>query len=156
MTSDDAQLPDGFPRSGEDRLLELWWQQERAGRGLLVLEVKLGQGLPGSWQNRRSHRRLDGLYLPDAGIDSVVWWNDLGAERLEELITDRPATLLESKDSLNTDVIGQVVAGVDMLSRSYPTHGRIDTVATVWAPTDPALRWVCNSLGIEVFAPPRT
>ena len=155
MSGNGGVVPDGFPRSGEDRLLLRWWEQERARRGLLILEVKLGLGLPGDWPNRRSHRRLDGLYLPDAGEDAIVWWNDLGAERLQKLVAGRPAILLESKDTLNTDVIGQAVAGVDMLSRSYPMHGRIDSVATVWAPIDPALRWVCASLGIEVFAPPR-
>lgn len=152
---DDAVVPAGFPRSTEDRLLLTWWLEVRSGRGLLILEVKLGLHLPGKWPNARSHRRLDGLYLPDASEDAIRRWEDVGPDRLARLVEDAPVVILESKDGLNTDVVGQAVAGLDMFSRSYPSHGTITNVVTVWAPTHPALHWVCASLGIAVYAPPR-
>ena len=145
-------VPAGFPKTGEDELLLRWWRSQ-GERGLLILEVQLGLSGPGDWPDRRRHKRLDGLYLADAAADQVVSWNEVGADRLSELIARRPATVLESKAELNTDVIGQAVAGIDMLSRSYPHHGRLDAVATVWGPvTDPVLSWVAGRRGITVYS----
>lgn len=149
-------VPDGFPKSGEDQLLLHWWRAQ-GERGLLILEVKLGLRGPGDWPDSRRHKRLDGLYLPEVGDDRIAWWSDVGADRLAQLIEGHPATVLESKAELNPDVIGQAVAGVDMLSRSYPRHGRLDAVVTVWGPVaDRALGWVADRRGIAVFSTVRT
>lgn len=149
-----TSLPNGFPRSGEDSLLLDWWEQQGA-RGLLILEVKLGLSGPGSWPAPRRHKRLDGLFLPASDRNAIVDWSSVGNEALAELAEGRPAAVLESKDALNTDVIGQTVAGVDMFSRSFPSHGRLDAWATVWAPLDPALAWVASRRGIHIHAPQR-
>ena len=149
-----STMPNGFPRTGEDRLLLDWWEEQGA-RGLLVLELKLGLRGPGSWPAPRRHKRLDGLFLPAAGRNEIVDWSSVGNEALSELVQGHPAVVLESKDSLNTDVIGQAVAGIDMFSRSFPAHGRLDAWATVWGPVDPALAWVASRRGIHIHAAQR-
>ena len=149
-----TNMPNWFPKSGEDRLLLDWWEQ-RGGRGLLVLEVRLGEGGPGDWPDRRRHKRLDGLHLSEAGQDEIVDWRDVGSTALGELVESSAVSVLESKDILNVDVIGQAVAGVDMFSRSYPGHGRLESWATVWGPADPALRWVAHRRDVNVHVAER-
>ncbi len=143
-------LPPDFPRTAEDALLLDWWQS-RGGSGLLLLEVKLGLAGPGDWPNKRSYRSLDGLHLPGAGDDAVVRWTSFDRNRLPGLLRSEPAVILEAKRELNTDVIGQAIAGRDFFSRSYPAHGPLSMVVTVGGPVaDSALRWVADRRGIQV------
>ncbi len=143
-------LPPGFPRTAEDELLLDWWQS-RGESGLLLLEVKLGLAGPGDWPNKRSYRSLDGLHLPGAGDDAVVRWTSFDQNRLPGLLRSEPAVILEAKRELNTDVIGQAIAGRDFVSRSYPDHGPLSMVVTVGGPVvDSALRWVADRRGIQI------
>jgi hypothetical protein len=148
-----SELPPGFPKAGEDRLLLEWWRS-RGETGRLVLEVKIGLWGPGGWPAKKNHKRLDGLHIPSAP-SGIVHWDHADHDEFAELVADEPVNLLESKDSLNVDVIGQAEAGIDMFSRAYPSCGRIAPIVTVWDPTNPALTWVCHKRGIEVFAPAR-
>ena len=139
-----------FPRSGEDELLERYWQDQ--GKPMLWLEVKLGGGGPGAWPNKRSHRRLDGLMIPGlavTGEPNVRWWGDRNHE-LADHVRGRPIELIEVKRHLNFDVIGQAIAGTDMFSRTYPEHGLIRQVAVVGGEPDSALEWLCAKRGIDV------
>jgi len=145
-----TSVPPGFPRTDEDELLLRWWQSQ-GERGCLVLEVKLGMWGPGDWPSKRHHKRLDGLHVP-SGPSAILRWEDTDRDDFASWVAGEQVNLLESKASLNTDVIGQVVAGVDMFSRSYPSAGQIQPIVTVWAPADPALTWVCHKRGIEVFS----
>ena len=52
-------------------------------------------------------------------------------------VAERHIELLEAKRELNLDVIGQRIAGVTMLSRSYPAHGPIQQVAIVRGDSGP-------------------
>lgn len=144
-----SHIPDGWPVTGENHSLLAYWQH-RGERGLMYLEVHLGGGGPGDWPNRRSHRALDALYLPDHPDSAIRHWTpDVG---LAAAVDGQVCEIVEAKNHLNVDVIGQCIAGVDMFSRSYPNHGRIDMVAAVEGTPDPALTWVCRRRGIRLFA----
>lgn len=133
-----------------------WWPVATPiARGLLVLEVRIGEGGPGDWPDRRRHKRLDGLHVPGAGRDEIVDCRDVGSTALGELVENSAVAVLESKDTLNVDVIGQAVAGVDMFSRSFPRHSRLESWATVWGPANPALRWVAHRRGVNIHVAER-
>ena len=62
------------------------------------------------------------------------------------------AEVIEAKGRMNTDVIGQVVAGASLLARAYPNHPLIPQTVVVGGEPDPALDWVCVSVGSAWFA----
>jgi hypothetical protein len=103
---------------------------------------------PGRWPGT-SERRLDGLWVADGPARGIVEWTR-SDERFAGEITDLRVQVIEAKRRLNVDVIGQVVAGVDMLARSYPSTSIIDRCVVVGPDPDPVLTQVCGSWGIEV------
>jgi len=121
---------------------------------MLWREVEIGKGGPGAWPNRRSHRRLDGLMIPDLwptdGSTTLRHWGSSNGD-LAEHVRGRTVELIEVKSQLNFAVIGQAIAGADMFSRAYPDHGLIRQVAVVSGDPDPALDWLCAKRGIAVI-----
>jgi hypothetical protein len=142
----DPAAQRSFPSSGEDWSIIRWWRAHPR-RGLLWVEVELGRGGPGAWPNRRSHRRIDAVHLPGHS-DRVV--RDWGADSVgfAAAVTGAEIELVEAKQRLNVDLIGQCIAGVDMFSRAYPDHGLLVPVAVIRGSIDLALAWVCNRRGI--------
>jgi hypothetical protein len=115
--------------------------------------VEVGRGGPGGWPNRRSHRRLDAVHFPGRPERMVRDWGT-GSAGFAEAVRDAEIEVVEAKHELNFDVIGQCIAGIDMLSRAYPHHGLVVPVAVVRGIPDPALTWVCNRRGILVDSVP--
>ncbi len=138
-----------FPRTYEDRLLERHWQ-EVLTRGTLWLEVELGKGL-GNFP-AATGRRLDGLWVPDTPDRGPTLWRRSSDVLAEELDTDE-IEVIEAKRHLNHDVIGQVLAGIDMLARAYPSRAVIRRSVVV-GETDPALRALCWKWDISIHAYP--
>jgi hypothetical protein len=145
---DEAPVSPWFVKSGEDWSVYEWWQAH-ANPGWLLMEVKLGQGGPGDWPNRRSHRRLDALHIPGHPRREVTYWGS-EFDELADAVRGRRVELIEAKRRLNYDVIGQCIAGVTMFSRAYPMHGPVQQVAIVRGEIDPALRWVCDRRNIQL------
>jgi hypothetical protein len=46
-------------------------------------------------------------------------------------VTNGELGIVEAKEELNFDVIGQCIGGIDMFSRAYPRHGFLTPVAVV-------------------------
>lgn len=91
---------------------------------------------------------IPGVSLPK-GEPTLRWWGDR-SEELADQVEGRPVEIIEVKNHLNFDVIGQAIAGADMFSRAYPDHGLLRQVAVVGGEPDNALEWLCAKRGIDV------
>lgn len=140
--------PVGSPRPGraghspfEDAQLVRYFADALAGSGWLIQEVPVAD------------RRLDGLHVPtgEVGRELEHWRSDLD---VRSAVRDFDVEVIEAKRSLNTDVIGQVIAGADLIARQFPDHRLIHRTVVVSGEPDPALRWVCEKQGIRVAVVP--
>jgi len=127
------------PNTLEDRLLARYHEEHP---GTLFLELEVGGEDP-----VHRPRRIDGVLVP-AG-DSVVRPQQ-GYSRQDALdaIRGQPVHLLEAKRTLNRNVFGQVVAGVDLLRRGFEPS-EIVAVA-VCADGNLDIQGVCERHGIDV------
>jgi hypothetical protein len=139
-----------FPRTFEDRLLARHWEV-CLRRGTLWLEVGLGAG-PGGWPSTKP-RRLDGLWIADADTRGPKIWS-LGDDQLPFEVDTDAVMVIEAKRELNHDVIGQVLAGVDMFGRSYPSRAIVRRSVVIGTKPDPALDEICARWDIAVHAYP--
>lgn len=127
------------PDTLEVRLLDRYHSEHP---GELFLELEVGGADP-----THGPRRIDGLLIP--GEESVVHrQNTYAPEEAEEAIHGRRAHLLEAKRTLNRNVIGQVVAGRELV-QSELQPSQIVSVA-VYADRNLDLEQVCQTLGIEL------
>ena len=96
---------------------------------------------------------LDGLHVPtgEAGRSLEHWRADMD---LKSALRDFDVEVIEAKRQLNTDVIGQVIAGANLIARQFPDQRLIRQTVVVSGEPDPALRWVCDKRGILVAAVP--
>jgi hypothetical protein len=140
--------PDDFPKSGEDRLLQAYWEQHPR-QGTMWLEVPVSGAGPGDWPNLTSARRLDAVLIPGSKPKQIRLW-DGDHVAFDAAVANRAVELIESKATLTMHAIGQAVAAPDFFSRCYPNHGRLLPVITVSPDPDAALEWVCNQRGIMV------
>lgn len=140
-------FPTGTPHPGnpgvseyEDAQLRLYFNEGLDARGWLIQEVPVAD------------RRLDGLHVPTADIHRPLerWRQDMD---LATVLTNFDVEVIEAKRALNMDVIGQVIAGADLLGRQYQQH-RLISQTVVVSTEDPALQWVCDKLGIFVATVP--
>ena len=129
----------------EDALLNALWRQ-RGGTNWWFLEVPIGYA--DAPANSRRHRRLDAVVLPFPRPEVSPQLQDL--DELTEAVVGAKVELVEAKKRLNTDVVGQLLAGASMFSSRYPKHGPLVLTAVVEHNRDAALRWYCASVGIEV------
>jgi hypothetical protein len=142
---------DNFPDSGEDWSILEWWRNHPR-QGLLRVEVVIGYAGPGDWPNPRSHRRIDAVHFPGHPSRTARYWVNSDIDDFAATIAGAEVELVEAKNELTFAVIGQCIAGRDMLSRAYPQHGPLRQVAVVRSAPDPALRWVCDRRSIELAA----
>jgi len=144
---------DSFPDSGEDWSTLEWWRNHPR-QGLLWVEVVIGYAGPGNWPNKRSHRRIDAVHFPGQPDRTVRRWVNSDTDGFAQAVSGAVVEIVEAKYELNFGVIGQCIAGRDMLSRAYPNHGPLRQVAIVRGTPDPALNWICDRRSIEVVAIP--
>lgn len=142
-----------FPRGPEGWSIVRWWR-DHPRQGRLWVEVGIGRGGPGGWPNPQSSRDIDAVHIPDHPVRAVREWG-IGNDELTADVDGRDVEIVEAKVELNADVIGQCLAGVDMVTRACPTHAVVTPVAVVCGEPDPALQWVCHRRGIAVTAYPR-
>lgn len=140
--------PSGSPHPGnpgrsdfEDAQILRYFEDAHRHSGWLIQEVPVAD------------RRLDGLHVPtgEAGRSLEHWRADMD---LKSALRDFDVEVIEAKRQLNTDVIGQVIAGANLIARQFPDHRLIRQTVVVSGEPDPALRWVCDKRGILVAAVP--
>ena len=138
-----------IPVTFEDRLIAAY--AERRG-GKFLLEVPIGSMRAG-WPRGSGTRRIDAIGLPDSQEKTVIPRKELGLTDFTDAITGVDVELIEAKRDLNRLVIGQVVAGFDMLAAEYKP--RSVTSVVLCSRGDPALEWVCQqrSIQVEIFDP---
>jgi len=125
------------PPSAEDLLLARYYDETLAKRGTMWHEVPV------------SDAALDGLYVGDLR-GSIDWWSPTSKDALREIVARHDVTVVEVKRKMNTDVIGQAIAGAIVLAHEVPEHQRIDQAVVVGGHPDPGLDWVCHKRGISV------
>jgi len=133
------------PGSGEDRLLAGYWNEIG---GVIVPEVHIGGTGPSTWPSGSSSRRIDGLRFTSEYRDEITTRTAFTQAQLRDIVQDRHVEVIEVKNSLGRPVIGQAIAGQDMLERDYEPR-TIEPVVVVGS-GDPALEWVCRRNGIRV------
>lgn len=132
------------PVTFEDRLIAAYAQQ-RGGK--FLLEVPIGSVRAG-WPRGSGTRRIDAIGIPDSQTDVVIPRKELRSPDFVDAITGVDVELIEAKRDLNRLVIGQVVAGFDMLAAEYKP--RTITSVVLCSRGDPALEWVCQQRSIQV------
>ena len=148
-------------RTNEDRLLLKYWRE--AG-GVIFTEVPIVRHGPREWPlgavrygprlwpPGAKGRRIDGVRLvaPPFGLrNSIYSFVRSGGPMLASFIAGARVEVIEVKQYLNQHVLGQVIAGADLLEMEY-APAQVDPVV-VCAVGDPALEAVCERRGIAVF-----
>ncbi len=131
-------------RSHEDRLLLKYWREVGS---VLFTEVQVGRGGP------RRPRRIDGVRIvaPAPVMPDGMYVFDRRENRrtVEDLIAGARVEVIEVKHALDRPVLGQVIAGADLLEMEY-APAEVDKVV-VCKVGDPVLEAVCERRGIAVF-----
>jgi hypothetical protein len=150
---EEAQLAyfwrDPERRSKEDRLLLKYWREVG---GLIITEVPIGRDGPREWPPGAKQGRIDGVRLaapPPSLSDGIHAFTRDTRHNTEILIAGSRVEVIEVKQDLNKDVLGQVIAGADLLEMEY-APAQVDPVV-VCEVGDPALEAVCERRGIAVF-----
>jgi hypothetical protein len=150
---EEAQLAyfwrDPERRSKEDRLLLKYWREVG---GLIITEVPIGRDGPREWPPGAKQGRIDGVRLaapPPSLSDGIHAFGRDSRVMTEILIAGARVEVIEVKQYLNQHVLGQVIAGADLLEMEY-APAQVDPVV-VCAVGDPALEAVCERHGIAVF-----
>jgi hypothetical protein len=137
-------------RTNEDQLLLKYWREVG---GLIITEVPIGRDGPREWPPGAKARRIDGVRLvapPRGPSDGIyVFARHTNRRWIELFIAGARVEVIEVKQDLNRPVIGQVIAGADLLEMEY-APAQVDPVL-VCAVGDPALEAVCERRGIAVF-----
>jgi hypothetical protein len=132
-------------RRPEDRLLEAYWEQH-GGRQTIHAEVKLaGRGKRSKWKSSKT-RRLDGVSVRPAG-NAGIHRRQGFFDRLREGPPIERVDLIEAKHGASEEAIGQAVAGTVLWRAQYPDIPIEQTIVLARA-ADPAMRWVCEQLGL--------
>lgn len=134
------------PSTPEDRILHEYWQ--RVG-GRIYVEVPIGSpNGKGGWASDSKTRWIDGVRLPAGDKKSGIFFFTGNQPRFtDELKECGSADIIEVKASLNRNVIGQVLVGIDMFERQYEVTSR---PIIVCGSSDYALEWVCCERSIQV------
>jgi|ERR671912_1577270 hypothetical protein len=154
---EEAQLAyfwrDPERRSKEDRLLLKYWREVG---GLIITEVPIGRDGPREWPPGAKQGRIDGVRLvahprlsPSDGIHTFARDTKGTIPMTEILIAGAQVEVIEVKQLLNQHVLGQVIAGADLLEMEY-APAQVDPIV-VCALGDPALEAVCERRSIAVF-----
>jgi len=143
---DRTFVPAGLRRrpakpSAEDVLIVRYFEQRHRGRGRLIQEVPV------------TDARIDALFIADDKIRGQQFWVESEVRSLRGLVADHDVEVIEAKQKLSLDVIGQVTAGAILLAHECPKHRLIRQTIVVGATADPALEWFCAKRGIRVFTP---
>lgn len=142
--SEPTEVPDGWPRTAEDRLLERYLEEVS---GELLLEVPVGTRAEGR------ARRIDGVFIP-GGPKRVHAQGSLSLGEIRDRLHGREVRLIEAKLRLNRAVIGQVVAGKQLLEEDYGPSAVTLVVVAERGHAD--LERVSEQTGIEVRLYPET
>ena len=152
-TDEEAELAyfwkDPESRTNEDRLLLKYWREVG---GLIITEVPIGRDGPREWPPGAKQGRIDGVRLvapPPSLSDGIHAFGRDSRVMTEILIAGARVEVIEVKQYLNQHVLGQVIAGADLLEMEY-APAQVDPVV-VCAVGDPALEAVCERRGIAVF-----
>ena len=137
-------------RSHEARLLLKYWREVG---GVLFTEVPIGRDGPRQWPPGAKPRRIDGVRIvaPTPALPDGIYTFSRRENRrtVEDLIAGARVEVIEVKRSLDRPVIGQVIAGADLLEMEY-SPAEVDQVV-VCEVGDPVLEAVCERRGIVVF-----
>ncbi|MBM7552153.1 hypothetical protein [Thalassobacillus pellis] len=111
-----------FPRTNEDILLNKYFEESG---GHLFLEVPVGSNSRNNiWSKGSKARRFDGVVFPNN--ESVIYNYKNHEDTFNSLITSNyELEVIEVKNKLNRLVIGQIIAGYDMLKREYAINSYI-------------------------------
>ena len=131
----------------DDVLERLQWYSQRRPDLLVVADVPLcGPG--GDWPEGTADHRIDAIAIDDAPTSGFTTSNALGSA-VGDLVADRPATLIVGRSYFDRPLLGLLLGGSDMFSRSYPRHGRL-SLLTIADGSEANIRWVYRKNGVEV------
>lgn len=119
--------------------------------GLTYSEVPVGSPRKDLWPAGSKIRWLDGLRIIQEGEhrNELIFYSSDLKDELPDLVRGAQVEIIEVKTKLNRPVIGQVIAGADMVSMEYdPDEVRMVVLCEIG---DPALEKVCADRGIEVW-----
>lgn len=135
-----------YNRTVEDRLLEAY-HSGVGGRLYKEVVIAWSRGAK-DWPPAQTHFSIDAIRLSEPHHESqILHFADYKQEVLD-LVEGSSTELIEVKEKLNREVIGQVIAG-RMLFRGDYRPSSIRSVI-VCKETDTALEWVCEQLDIKV------
>ena len=144
-------MSDWSPRTFEDKLLAAY-HDAVGGRMYTEVAIAWSRGYM-DWPAGHSHRSIDAVRLVEPYFEEdIIPFANHGPEVLNS-VEEADVELIEVKQDLNRNVIGQVVAGRDLFSADYEPAS-IKGIA-LCANTDSALEWVCEqeNIIVEIYEP---
>ena len=98
----------------ENGLLHDYWDDVK---GLMYLEVPVGNRLGGHWPKGSKVRRIDAVRVPveDPEQSGIIIRSNYKLKDLSTAFRDKNVEVIEVKRKLNRLVFGQAVAGADVL-----------------------------------------
>ncbi|MTI94359.1 MAG: hypothetical protein FH749_02570 [Firmicutes bacterium] len=128
------------PKTAEDQLLSKYIESVP---GKFYLEVPVGFG-----DGQSTSRRIDGVLIPGDSWEVYPRGTVSNSEQ-KAAFEGKHIYILEAKRELNRGVIGQVLVGLDLISRDYNPLSVKMVVVCGRGQVD--LEWVCARNNIEVF-----
>ncbi len=140
------------PSSGEDKLLQQYWNN-RGGNDTLYTEVGIaGRRKASEWREGSTERRLDGVCLVTPTEPGI--FPKKGTTGLFKGL-EAPVELIEVKRGLSEAVIGQCLVGRLLFAKQYP-GAKIQRTIALCRVADPLLQDVCKqpdvNIHVEVIA----
>jgi hypothetical protein len=137
------------PQTLEDKLIDAYWKKN--GRGMLYLEVPVGNRVAGPWKKGSKVRRIDAVRVVSEGAqqDEVMPRKAYKLPDLEKIFNGAEVEVIEAKRRLNRAGFGQAVSGADMFEMQY--HPWIVTPVVIYEIGDLALEWVCRKHGVTTW-----
>jgi len=125
------------------------FQRQRGGR---LYQRVVVAGEEGDWPTGTPRHAVDPVHFPDHETPGFLEWSDHRREFKHD-VRWYPATVLTARDYHARPLLGELIGGRELLSRSYPDHHRISCCALSQRP-EANIDWVYRRNGIEVVVEP--
>ena len=117
--------------------------------GRVYYDVAACVGEAAGWPPGSADHRLDAVVLPSHSQPAVVEWEE-HADEFAAAAANADLYVAAVRQTANRPLLGLLLAGGDLLVRSYPRHGLLRHVAVVADPVESNVGWAFHVRGVRV------
>jgi hypothetical protein len=118
--------------------------------GRVYHDVSACVGSDGGWPVGTADHRLDAVVVASHAQPAVVAWDE-HADEFAVAAAEADLYVAAVRQTANRPLLGLLLAGGDLLVRSYPRHGLLHYLAVVADPVEPNVGWTYRVHGVRVI-----